>query len=206
MEVPSAEISGHTDRASKATKRWLTCQFGLRTVFATILFLSVALAILTSRIAAKNREYTIFLEVENMGGRIFYLEGSPGNWTRIGEPVPNWLTSILGRTFFVDGVAVDLQRCRGISEATMDDLSQAPSIRSLSLRKTDVSDDALAPLAKLTQLEVLDLQSTAVSDAALDSCPVQSLRFLNLYDCPKITPDGVAAFRHRVPQCEVFFP
>jgi hypothetical protein len=195
-----------SSRERRITKQWPTCQFGLRTVFAITLFVSVILAVLASRIAAKRREYSILLEIENVGGAVTYLEGSPGKWTPVVEPASDWLTFLLGHTFFVDGVVVDLQPCKRIDGATLDQLAHVASIRSLRLAKTDVSDDALAPLAKLTGLEVLDLQGTAVSDAALDSCPTESLRLLNLYNCPKITPDGVTTFRQRAPQCEVFFP
>jgi len=77
------------------------------------------------------------------------------------------------------------------------------SLRVLSLRNTQISDDGLRRLGGLTELDFLDLSWTQVTDAGLGSLHnLRSLKKLGLLSS-QVTWDGAARLQEALPLCNV---
>ena len=68
---------------------------------------------------------------------------------------------------------------------------------------TQVTDEGLVHLKRLTNLESLSLTSTQITDVGLEHLKtLDSLQELNLYDT-QVTPEGVRKLQEALPNCEI---
>jgi Leucine Rich repeat len=112
-------------------------QFSLRTLLLTTFVIAATTGWLGKRIEDKHRERDEVAAIVKGGGRVAY--DYEKNGTSRG---PSWLRSVLGEDFFGTVVEADLSG-------------------------TAVTDDGLAALASLANLETLDISDTRVTDAGL---------------------------------------
>ena len=85
-------------------------------------------------------------------------------------------------------------------------LEQLPELRAIWLaeNKDSVTDDVVASLASLPHLNELGLDSTAITDQALEhlkSC--ETLRLLNVKDNPNVSEAAVRALHEALPDCTI---
>jgi hypothetical protein len=67
-----------------------------------------------------------------------------------------------------------------------------------------VNDDCVAQLTGLSQLHVLRLDGTSITDAGLESLSkMQSLKLLNVSNCKRLTEAGVRKLQKALPACKI---
>ena len=91
-----------------------------------------------------------------------------------------------------------------ITDAGVASIAGLP-LRIAELDSTNITDKALEHLP-LKDLEELNLSRTAITDrglATLAKC--ESLRMLTINDCPKITPRAAKALMRKIPECQIEF-
>ena len=95
----------------------------------------------------------------------------------------------------------------GKSNAVTDDdlahLRGLPNLESLEIHSPDITDAGLEHLKTLTTLKELNLHSTNVTDAGLEHLiGLTGLKTLNLHGT-KIKPEGVDKLKQALPQCKI---
>ncbi len=94
--------------------------------------------------------------------------------------------------------ALDLEVCENVGDAAGEPLGQLSGLRALVLKKTGfepqrLTDAGLAPLSRLTALELLDLYGNKITDTGLAAlAPLTALRTLDL----SLTPTSDAGLVH----------
>lgn len=94
--------------------------------------------------------------------------------------------------------ALDLEVCENVGDAAGEPLGQLSGLRALVLKKTGfeplrLTDAGLAPLSRLTALELLDLYGNKITDTGLAAlAPLIALRTLDL----SLTPTSDAGLVH----------
>ena len=115
---------------------------------------------------------------------------------------PAWLQSLLGNDFFARPSLVDLQDTQVTDErlARLEGLTQ---LQELCLNKTQITDVGLAHIARLSRLENVWLQDTQVTDAGLEHLKrLDYLQYLCLSDS-KVTDAGVNRLQQALPNCKI---
>jgi hypothetical protein len=98
---------------------------------------------------------------------------------------------------------LDLGGVPGVQGNALAGLRRCSALRRLRLADVAIPDDALAALAGLRQLQVLDLSGDEVLTAAgLAQLPV-SLTELGLENCPRLDADAAKLLRDRFPRLRV---
>lgn len=91
-----------------------------------------------------------------------------------------------------------------ISDKGMEAIARIDSLETLDLRATQITDAGLASLQKLPRLKELLVNGTAISDQGLVHLhAIKSLRVVNVFNCKGVTPQGIAALKKALPDCEV---
>jgi hypothetical protein len=139
--------------------------------------------------------------------------------------VPEWLVNTLGIDFFANVTGLEVYDA---TDETLLRLHALPKLTTLILHGTDfTSDDGLAHIGQLGQLQVLGLSHTKTNDRRLRHLSgLQNLESLELSDTrvtdaglqalhgliqlrelqltyTSVTNQGVATLRQSLPQCEV---
>lgn len=92
-----------------------------------------------------------------------------------------------------------------ISNEDLKRISELTELKKLSLYGSTFDQTGLKDLANAGRLEALGVGKTAVTDQALVwIAEISSLRWLWIFECDKLTPDGVAEFRQARPDVEVY--
>ena len=92
-----------------------------------------------------------------------------------------------------------------LSEASLRHLPSVPSLRRLDLVGLPITDQGLAPLAKLTRLERLDLDSTKITDAGLRYLEgLRELRHLRFLGTPVSLEAATRLQRDHIPCCYIY--
>jgi hypothetical protein len=169
-------------------------QFGLRTLFCTILLVAVGLSVGQSYVAPFKRQRQVLSELQQLSV-VARTRASDG---------PIWQKWLVGESDFIDVVSVRcvdppsigggiacyagpslndrvvdaLTQLRSIEELTLmrsnvtdqqlQRLAMLPHIERLCLRETRIGDEGVKSLAQHKELKTLDLDTTLVSDAALE--------------------------------------
>jgi len=92
-----------------------------------------------------------------------------------------------------------------VTDDGMPYIGRLKSLKSLNLGHTRVNGRGFHRLARLEHLEVLNLTLTPIRDEALSSTKgIEGLRYVSVFGCRHLTPEGVAAFQQEAPKCELF--
>jgi hypothetical protein len=92
-----------------------------------------------------------------------------------------------------------------ISDEDLRSISELTELKRLSLYGSTFDQAGLKDLASAGRLEALGIGNTAITDQSLIwMAEIPSLRWLWIFECDKLTPDGVAKFRQLRPDVEVY--
>jgi hypothetical protein len=171
-------------------------QFTLRHVVAGVAVAAISISLLASRVHTARREARAVAAVRELGGSV---SGGTG--------VDDWFPWLL-RLFGVEHLgAVDdvhLIERPSLRESDVAVVAQFTHLRRLVFCKSRVTDDALAHLETLTDLEYLDLDSTRVTDAGLDHLKsLHNLRCLSLTGT-EVSDHGADALNDQLPYCRIY--
>lgn len=140
-----------TEQPAKPRRRWY--QFSLRAVFVLVTFF-VGLAVVARLVLAPYREQQATMRlIERLGG------------SYQSEAETTWLRFILGSQF-QNVTLVNLADCDE-PEAYLDAIGRLPRVRTVVVGGETFGDKHLARVAKISSLEGLVLDTTAVTDAAI---------------------------------------
>jgi hypothetical protein len=172
-------------------RRWL--QFSLRTLLLTMLVLGVGLGWFAERV---RRQREALSKVIRYGGQVTYdyqLDAS-GNLRRdqfgnylhgLQPPGPRWLRALVGDDCFQSPRTIWLEIDEGVGfedrelAALAESMESLPTLRTLSLRGSPITDAGLLHLRGLAQLRELNCRWT------------------------KVTDRGVAALQEDLPRCHI---
>lgn len=105
--------------------------------------------------------------------------------------------------FFQNLRALTADSCSGIDDEALLEISRIPSLQTLSLRNTQVTDDGMPALLTLGGLRTLRLRGPKISDASLEFVKaLSSLRTLELHDTA-VTDSGVNDLLKELPLAEL---
>jgi hypothetical protein len=174
--------------------------------------MSAAQAALNRKVAEKIVRMGGEVEILNGGGRtrLMSVEGIPAQ--------PFFVTEVkmVGKHPFHDE---DVESLLGlarleavylsytdITDRALATLAKIPTIQGLGIGANTISDDGLAPLASLKGLALLDLNTTPrLTDRAFQHLArIENLRQLNVA-WTSTTTEGVEEFKRQKPECHVYF-
>ena len=173
-------------------RRW--AQFSLGSMLLAVTALCVWLALHTRAVELQRKAVAGILELK---GQCFYdyqlrPEGAYGNQP---PPGPAWLRERLGIDHFANVDGVVLWDPQNVGPA-LRRLKELPTCRRLFLQfnATRLTDEELADLATLTQLEWLEIQSPRETDRILAALkPLENLERINFVGRTEgISDDGAA--------------
>ena len=125
--------------------------------------------------------------IGEIGGQVNFSEGSAAD-----RWAPTWLRDWLGEDYFRRVTGIDLQGCEA-SDELVADIARLRDVQHLSLTQTKITDQALHHLARLTKLKALSLGFNGITNASLEQlAPLDELIFLDL-DVTEVTDDGLPA-------------
>lgn len=98
---------------------------------------------------------------------------------------------------------LDLSQCRQITDDGLAHLEGLTNLNELSLYRTPTTDASLDHLKKLTQLKKLVLEDTYVTDTGLEKLEnLTNLTFLNVH-VTDVSLDGIKKFKEKIPNVTV---
>lgn len=161
-------------------------QFKLRTLLLLMLVICTVLAWFTARLHSGLRQRDAVAEIVNAGGFVKYdYERSPTGegFTRWAQPAePAWLRRILGDDFLHRVVFVAFINRNELTDDDLACLRDLPQLQCLSIDRGQITDDGLRHLGSLTNLEALTLARVEISDAGLAQLEgLRRLQSLNLF-------------------------
>jgi internalin A len=166
-------------------------RFSVRGLIVIVLVIGAGLGWLV-RSARIQREAVA--TIERAGGRVRYdSEWSKGKSIPAGKPwAPRWLTDFIGVDYFGRVTTVRLFSSSRASDATLAHVGRLTRLQRLNLDQSAVSDSGLAHLKGLTNLTFLALGGTQVTDAGLAHLKgLTNLSVLDLGDT-QVTDAGLA--------------
>jgi hypothetical protein len=90
------------------------------------------------------------------------------------------------------------------TDADLGELCELRRLEALGLGGTRVTDTGLEMVSRLRNLERLSLNATEITDEGLLRLEsLSNLRALYLFQCPKLTDDGVARLQRALPNCKI---
>lgn len=147
--------------------RWF--QFSLRTLLILMVICGVACALVMKRVERKRREREIVAAMEKLGACVEYDYQLDANrnlkWPAV-PPGPAWLRRLLGENFFCEVESVSL-KCRKANDADIEPLEGLTELHVLDLQSTNITNAGLARIKGLVQLRGLSLIDTRITDAGL---------------------------------------
>lgn len=167
--------------AASRKRRWL--QFSLRTFLIAVLLLGVGCGWLAERV---RRQRAAVSKIIRYGGQVTYdyqldqfgnlRRDASGNYVHgLQPPAPRWLRESLGDDYFRSPVKVHLEIDEGVGfedrelAALADALRSLPTLQTLSLRGSPITDRGLVHLYGLSQLRELNCMWTNVTSGGVDA-------------------------------------
>jgi hypothetical protein len=170
--------------------RWY--QYRLRTLLIIMTLLAVWMAWISH---CARQQQTAVEKIHALGGNVSYdIQKINGQYFAFDyhaiPPGPAWLRKFIGEDYFQNVVYVEL----GKTHDTDDDLAilqNLPDLEGLALNDTNITGNSLVHLEGLKKLEILILEKTMIDDSGLAHLKdITSLRGLDLNDT-KITDAGI---------------
>jgi hypothetical protein len=210
--------------AEPLQRKRLTLRFSLRTLMIAVTLLCAVMAVVSSR---ANRQRRAVSRIKAAHGLVYYDYQLDHDFKpRTDEPLgpgPDWLRAFIGTDYFATVVSVrvnlasdelleataelphlqDLRiACNSkISDGAWEHLKDLAEVETLYLR--GMRDSATVNLAGLTQLRVLYITNTDVTDAGLASLKsLPRLQTLNMTGT-KVTRAGITDLQVALPNCKI---
>ncbi len=164
-----------------------------------------------------HRKQTAIREVSAAAGRIGFRRDVPEILRDLlGEKRMQWFDSVESVSFDPDPEILRLRykgawngpvswssRATKVDHSTLRHIAQFTSLKTLRLSFTNVGGSGIEAICGLAQLEDLDIDGTAVSDAQVSALSrLQHLKFLSVKDS-LVTRSGYLQLRQSLPGCRV---
>ena len=178
--------------AAKPRRRWF--QYRLRSLMLLMLLVGIGMTWLVAiKHRAERQKEAVEIVVKN-GGMVLYdyqeytLPSGATNFSDNAQPPgPAWLRTLLGDDFFTNVVGT-----RIVTQAGLDQLAKLPQIQRLELGGAAVTDSILDQLNELSRLDRLGLENTSVTDNGMKKLAgLTQLKWLILNGNTGITDDGL---------------
>jgi internalin A len=141
--------------STKSKLRWY--QFTVRSLLALMVIVSLLGSWWAVQVDRFHRQEEAVAALVELGGRVNYYHQHRKS---SGEPKyddgegPKWLTSLLGKDYFVKVFSVNLSVAQAV-DADLEHLEELRGVRTLSLKSPPITDAGFAHVARLTELEEL---------------------------------------------------
>ncbi|MCC6123815.1 MAG: hypothetical protein IT426_02550 [Pirellulales bacterium] len=175
---------------TKTPLRWY--QYRLRTLLIVMTVLAAWMAFVSHR--ARQQKLAVD-RIKALGGTLWYdyqkLKGKPWNHSddKIPPPGPAWLRNFIGEDYFQTVVTVDLSKA-AVTDDDLAVLENLTELEGLYLTDPNITGKGFAHLKTLKKLKGLGLWNTSIDDAGLANLEgLANLRQLCL-DGTKITDAG----------------
>ena len=155
------------EQPPKPARRWL--RFSLRSMLLLVLVIAIPLGWKVNR--SRNQRIVV-AELRKLNARIIYdYQIVNGIYVpNLPQPGPKWLTDLLGKEYFIEvyHVAVDGPQ---VNDKTIVLISKLPGVVSVALvgrtSGAGITDDGMAHLAEMANLENLALRSNRITGTGL---------------------------------------
>lgn len=180
----------------------LKCHFSLRTLFLVVTIASLSVGLICRPVLERIDRVN---SIVRHGAQIDYVDSTASSptWKRIVGAILGEASVFDVECVYFGGWAIDDSLSFQITDNQLVHLSTFPCLRRLDLTGTKVSDTGMDLVAGLTNLEVLILDRTALSDAGLVKLEKLSrLRRISVIDTG-VTPAAIQQFSTLHPDCDV---
>ncbi|MCH7728516.1 MAG: PD40 domain-containing protein, partial [Planctomycetes bacterium] len=178
--------------ASEPTKRKRRWfRFSLRTLLIVVVILGIGFAWVAFKFQQVWEQRKVVAEIEKVGGESYFCyELRAGT-----SPGPAWLKEILGEDFFATVVHVYLYDKKATDD-TLANIAKLTELETLIISNIAVSDVGIQHVSNLTKLVYLELSHTCVSNAGL--AHLKKLKQLKTLDLSgsRVTGEGFVHLRH----------
>jgi len=173
-------------------------RYGLRTLLIVVAAVGVWLGV---RVNAARRQQAAVATIQRLGGTVYYAhqirEDSLGRLVAEPDkplPLPKWLRPVAERIFPPAVASVSLRETQA-TDRDLEILKFFPHLRRLDLAKTAVTDDGLAIVGRLRELESLSVVGLEIDDRGIEHLKSLRLTHLSLWKT-RVTDAGVRHLRH----------
>ncbi len=177
-------------------------RYSLRTLLLVVTVFCIWMGITVKR--ARDQERAV-ATIEDVGGSVLYdyQIASPSPFPPgPSPPGPKWLRDLIGIHYF-DSVAAVLLVGPGVNDECFAAIKRFTDLEILSLFQTKVTDVGLEHLKGLTNLQRLYLNNTRVTDAGLEHLKgLTDLQRLDLMNT-NVTDEGIKKLQQALPNCEI---
>lgn len=160
-------MSEPSPRPAKAPLRWY--QYRLRTFLVFLALCAVWLGMISRR---ARQQRTAVEKIKALGGTVVYdyAKARGGRWNEF-DPKnsaagPAWLRSFIGEDYFQTVVQVNLSKVK-VSDDDLAILENLPDVESVDLSGTEISNDGLVHVEGMRKLKGLFLWKTLIDDRGL---------------------------------------
>jgi len=161
--------------ALKTTPRRLPRQFSLRALLVLTTLVALACSLMAVPLRTYERQEAAITELRQGG-----CEFVENRWPMPAWSPSTWVIKLLGNRYPANVFAMEVYEY-GDWDWFIANLVNLPELAHLNLRRCHVTDGMIRSLGCLRSLEMLDLEGTALSEAALpDLAALPNVRFLNL--------------------------
>jgi hypothetical protein len=192
--MPSENQNTFDQPAKSLTKlRWY--QYSLRTMLICSFIFALACSWVGVKIRQAQAQKEIAEKLRKAGCSIYYYGGDPfpAHSPDASCPYPHWLRSLVGDDFLSNVVILIYGSSKFNPEFTNDDfalMERFDHLRHICIN-ADITDEAIAHIKTLVNLEDIELMSTQITDIGLANLePLSKLRQLSL-GCNRITDVGI---------------
>ena len=179
-----------------------TIRFRLKSCLAVCLLLSVWLGFWCS--AARHQRLAVRALCRNHRAMVRYDFDGSTNMLGGAEmsPLPAWLVDVVGVDMFHRVKLVSVLNFH-FRDEDLPQVTRLRDLRFLFLSHTDISDDGLVVIPKLTELEGLSLENTRIGDRSIPHLRrLRQLRWLDVSGT-KISDAGMEMLKSDLPHCRI---
>lgn len=163
-------------------------RFSTRDLLVTFTLLAVVFAWLGNDIQHTGHELSVVSKINELGAEVVYDVKKDGNYLSRDDDAAS--PSLVKRLIGAEGAHVNYVILNMHFMKTGD-------------RNDNITDSCVADVATLSELRVLDLRGTAISDAGLEYLHTMPNLEQLMITGTRITDSGVRAFEQSNPNCEI---
>ncbi len=180
-------------RLPKIRLRW-RFQYSLRTLLLVVLLASIGMSWVAVKMQKSRRQRQVVEAIQRLHGNVLYqyqvdLHGDAIPGAKL--PVPSWARHLLGEDFFQEVVGVEFSGFDVLDASCLADVKTMTQLQVLSLGWTSVTDADLKGINALRRLQKLELNSTAITDAGLKELTGLTELWCLRLDSTRVTDDGL---------------
>jgi hypothetical protein len=170
-------------------------QFGIRTLLVLTVAVAMPFSWLAEEMKKANEQKAAVAAIEKLDGNVTYCWEDGKDVMELANaqpPGPVWLRNLLGDAFFTKVVRAIFYTDTNVTDEGLANIARLPQLQDAKIESTQVTDAGLAHLARLTELQRVSLDNTQVTDEGLAQLAgLTELRELWL-DSTRVTDAGLA--------------